>query len=77
MKYESHMNSPKQQEMFKQMRVKTFYVGKSFDDPKKATIIFQGSENVLYDIFINPETKTIVEASEHIYDSTKITRWIG
>jgi len=26
---------------------------------------------------MNPETKTIVEASGHIYDGTKITRWIS
>ena len=74
--YKAHMNSPVQQAMFKEMGVKTFYIGKSLDDPKRAIVIFQGSENVLYDIFINPETKKIVEASGHIYDSTKITRWL-
>ena len=75
--YESHMNAEEQQSMFKEMGVKTFYIGKSIDDPKRATVIFQGPENVLYDIFMNPETKPIVEASGHIYESTKITRWIS
>ena len=42
---------------------------------KGATVIFQGPENVLYDIFMYPETKSIVEASGHIYAGTKITRW--
>ena len=28
-------------------------------------------------IFMNPETKPIVEASGHIYEGTKITRWIS
>ena len=56
-KYEAHMNAPEQQSMFKEMGVKIFYMGKSLDDPKRATVIFQGSKNVLYDIFINPETK--------------------
>ena len=37
----------------------------------------QGPKNVLYDIFMNPETKPIVEASGHIYAGTKITRWIS
>ena len=74
--YQAHMNAPKQQEMFKEMGVKTFYIGKSLDDPKRATVMFQGSINVLYDIFINPETKPIVEASGHIYEGTKITRWV-
>ena len=75
--YESHMNAEAQQSMFKEMGVKTFYIGKSLDDPKRATVIFQGPENVLYDIFMNPETKPIVEASGHIYAGTKITRWIS
>tara|TARA_Y100000991_G_scaffold129804_1_gene97813 strand:+ start:586 stop:867 length:282 start_codon:yes stop_codon:yes gene_type:complete len=74
--YEAYMNAPEQQAMFKEMGVKTFYMGKSLDDPKRATVMFQGSKNVLYDIFINPETKPIVEASGHIYEGTKITRWI-
>ncbi len=52
--------------MFKEMGVKTFYIGKLLDDPQRATVIFQGPENVLYDIFMNPETKPIVEASVHI-----------
>ncbi len=61
--YESHMNAEEQQSMFKEMG--------------RATVIFQGPENVLYDIFVNPETKPIVEASGHIYEGTKITRWIS
>ena len=56
------------------MRVKTSYIGKSLNDFQRPTVIFQGSENVLYDIFMNPETKHIVEASGHIYEVTKITR---
>ena len=51
--YESHMNAEEQQSIFKEMGVKTFYIGKSLDDPKRATVIFQGLENVLYDIFMN------------------------
>ena len=75
--YKSHMKAEEQQLMFKEMGVKTFYIGKSLNDPQWATVIFQGPQNVLYDIFMNPETKSIVEASGHIYSSTKITRWIS
>ena len=57
------MNAKGQQSMFKEMRVKTFYIGKTLDDPQRATVILQGLENVPYDIFMNPETKPIVEAS--------------
>ncbi len=60
--YESHMNAVEQQSMFKEMGVKAFYIGKSLDDPQRATLIFQRPENVLSDIFMNPETKPIVEA---------------
>ena len=39
--------------------------------------MFQGPKNVLFDIFNNPETKSVVEASGHIYEGTIITRWIS
>ena len=75
--YKAHINAKEHQTMFSEMGVKIFYIGKSFDDPKRANVIFQGPENVLYDIFMNPETKPIVEASGHIYKGTKISRWIS
>ena len=75
--YESHINAKEQQKMFKEMEVKILYIGRSLVDSQRATVIFQGPENVLHDIFINPETKPIVEASGHIYKGTKITRWIS
>ena len=74
--YEAYMKSPEQQAMFNEMGVKIFYLGKSLDDPTSATVMFQGPKNVLYDIFINPQTKLIVESSGHIYEGTKITRWV-
>ena len=58
--YEAYMNAKEQQTMFKEMGVKTFYIGKSLDDPQRATVIFQGPENTLYDIFMNPETKPML-----------------
>ena len=70
-------NAKKQQTMFKKMGFKTFYIAKSLKDPQRATVIFQGPENVLYDIFMNSEIKPIVEASVNIYQGTKITRWIS
>ena len=74
--FRTHMNAPEQQAMFAQMGVKTFYIGVSKDDPGRATVMFQGPENVLFDIFMNPETKPVVEASGHLYDGTVITRWL-
>ncbi len=75
--YEAYMKAPEQQAMFNDMSVKIFYLGNSLDDPTSATVMFQGPKNVLYDIFINPQTKPIVEASGHIYEGTKITRWVS
>ena len=75
--YKDHMEAPEQQAMFSDMGVKIFYLGVSKDDPKRATVMFQGQENVLYDIFMNPQTKPIVEASGHVYDGTVITRWLA
>ena len=34
--YEAYMNTPKQQAMFKEMGVKTFYIGKSLEGPQKS-----------------------------------------
>ena len=38
--YLAYMNSDETQAMFKQMGVKTFYMGACKDDPKRATVIF-------------------------------------
>ncbi len=75
--YRDHMNAPEQQAMFAQMGVKTFYIGVNKDDSKRATVMFQGPENVLYEIFVNPDTKPVVEASGHVYEGTIITRWLS
>ena len=34
------------------MGVKTLHIAKLLDDPQRAIAIFQGPENVLYDIFM-------------------------
>ena len=52
--------------MFKEMGVKTFYIGQCKEDPQRATVMFEGPENVLFDIYTNLKTKPIVEASGHI-----------
>ena len=75
--YKAYMEASEQQVMFSEMGVKIFYLGVSQEKPKRATVIFQGPENVLYDIFMNPQTKPIVEASGHIYEGTLITRWLA
>ena len=44
--YCTHMNAPEQQAMFKEMGVKTFYIGECIGDSKRATVMFEGPENV-------------------------------
>ena len=75
--YETHIKAKEQQLMSKEIGIKTFYIGKSLDNPQRGTVIFYGPEYVPYYIFINPETKPFVEASGHIYEGTKITLWIS
>ena len=75
--YFAYMNAPQQQAMFAEMGVKIFYIGVGRDDHKRATVMFQGPENLLFNIFMNPETKPVVEASGHVYDGTIVTRWIN
>ena len=71
------MNVKEEQTMFKEIGVNTSYFGKLLEDLQRATIIFQGPVNVLYNNFMSLETKPIVEASVHTYEGTKITRWIS
>ena len=75
--YRAHMNAPEQQAMFAEMGVKTFFIGVCKDDHQRATVMFRGPEDVLYNIFMNPETKPIVEASGHVYEGSVITRWLA
>ena len=75
--YETYMNEKEQQAMFKEMSIKTFYIGKSLEDRQKATVMFQGPKDILFNIFNKPESKPIVKASGHIYESTLINRWIS
>ena len=70
------MNAKESSWCLKKLELNILYC-KSLDDAQSATVIFHDPENVLNDIFMNPETKPIVEASGHIYEGTKITRWIS
>ena len=57
----------------KEIGVKTINIGGCIGDSKRANVLFEGPENVLYNIFTSTETKPIVEASSHILEETKIT----
>ena len=74
--YKAHIKAPEQQAMFNEMDVKTFYIKKSIEEPKRAIVMLLGPKNVLCEIFINPQAKPIVEASGHIYEGIIITPWV-
>ena len=48
------INVEEQQKVFKEMGAKILAIGKSLDNAKRKTLIFQKPENVLYDIFMDP-----------------------
>ena len=49
--YESYINAEEQQSMFKEIGAKTFYIGKSLDDPQRATVIFN-DQKMFYTILL-------------------------
>ena len=36
--------------MFQEMRVKTFYIGKSLEDTEKANLMFQAPKDIIFNI---------------------------
>ena len=57
-------------------------MGECIGDPKKATVNFEGPEYVIFNIFISPEAKPIVEAlgifkKEQKYYSNCVKRGIS
>ena len=71
-------NDKEKQGMFSEIGVKTFYISKSLDDLLRTTVIFKDQKMFLFDIFMNAETKPIVEASGNIfYEDARITGWIS
>ena len=57
--------------------LKIFLYWRIYRKHKKETVIFEGPENILNNIFNSPETKPNGEASDHVYEETKITKWIN
>ena len=55
--YCTHMNGTEQHKMFREMGVKTFYIGECIGDSKRATVMFEGYENVLHNIFTSARNK--------------------
>ena len=78
--YRAWMNAPEQQAMFAEMGVKTFYIGVCKDDPRRATVMFQVPENVLYEFsihgFLHRLQKNAYKSSSPVrIDISKLKDW--
>ena len=61
----------------KSVGILPLYRGKSLTDPQEVIVIHQAEEGVVKHVFSDPETIKNIEASGHIYSTTKITSWLS
>ena len=70
-------DSPETTEFHKTVGLTPLYRGKSIIDPIEVIVIHQAEEGVAKHVFSDPEIIKNIEASGHIYSTTKITSWIS
>ena len=70
-------DSPEIHEFHKSVGIKPIYRGKSLTDPKEVIVIHQAKEGVAKHVFSDPETIKNIEASGHIYSTTRVTSWLS
>ena len=73
----THMNKVEQLVMLREMVENISHKEKSLENSKRANVISQGLENILFDTVNNPERDTFVETSGHIYEGKIINHWIS
>ena len=64
-------------EFHKKVGLTPLYRGKSLIDPIEVIVIHQAEEGVAKHVFSDPVTIKNIEASGHVYNTTKITSWIS
>ena len=64
-------------EFHKKVGLTPLYRGKSIIDPIEVIVIDQAEEGVAKHVFSDPETINNIEASGHVYSTTKITSWVS
>ena len=64
-------------EFHKKVGIKPLYRGKSIIDPQDVIVIHQAEEGVVKHVFSDPQTIKNVEASGHIYNTTKTESWLS
>tara|TARA_B100001287_G_scaffold149800_1_gene126111 strand:+ start:113 stop:397 length:285 start_codon:yes stop_codon:yes gene_type:complete len=70
-------DSPETTEFHKKVGLTPLYRGKSLIDPIEVIVIHQAEEGVAKHVFSDPVTIKNIEASGHVYNTTKITSWIS
>ena len=70
-------DSPETTEFHKTVGLTPLYRGKSIIDPIEVIVIHQAEEGVAKHVFSDPEIIKNIEASGHIYSTTKITSWVS
>ena len=64
-------DSPETTEFHKKVKLTPIYRGKGIIDPKEVNVIHQAEEGVAKHVFSDPETIKNIEASGHVYSTTK------
>ena len=70
-------DGPEITEFHKKVGLTPIYRGKSLIDPIEVIVIHQAEEGVAKHVFSDPKIIKNIEASGHIYSTTKITSWVS
>ena len=70
-------DSPETTKFHKKVGLTPLYRGRSLIDPIEVIVIHQAEEGVAKHIFSDPKTIKSIEASGHVYSTTKITSWVS
>ena len=64
-------------EFHKKVKLTPIYLCKSIIEPIEVIVIHQAEEGVAKHVFSDPRTIKNIEASGHVYSTTKITSWVS
>ena len=70
-------NSPETTQFHKEVGLTSLYSGKSLIDPLEVIVIDQAEEGFAKYVFSDQETIKNIEASGHVYSTTRITSWVS
>tara|TARA_Y100001968_G_scaffold328747_1_gene376516 strand:+ start:699 stop:998 length:300 start_codon:yes stop_codon:yes gene_type:complete len=68
-------DSDKNKEMLNSLGIVPLYRGLNQDDSSRAIVIFQAKKGIALQMWLNKDSKKMIESSGHIYSETEITHW--